>query len=174
MNLFVIYVGGKTATSLIEVHDIHFAVGEQIEDLYAQIRKQWWGTPQSLHLDAWGILKSVDDYNLVIKADPPADKTNKLFFINLGGYDSREFTELHKNLFVVAENESEAKLKAKATISHWAVPHKDNLYALDDCVNVTDLLIQKGLSLHLERTNHPSPFNFICKYVPIGQETRQN
>lgn len=168
MNLFVIYVGGKTETSLIEVHDIHFAVGEKIEDTYDQIRKQWWGTPKSLHLDAWGILKSVDDFNLVIKTEAVANTTKKLFFINLGGYDSREFTELHRNLFVVAENESEAKLKAKATISHWDVPHKDNLYAIDDCINVHDLLIEKGLSIHLEPANHPTAFNFICKYVPIG------
>ena len=28
IDLFVIYVGGKTKTSLIEVHDIHFALGE--------------------------------------------------------------------------------------------------------------------------------------------------
>jgi len=45
MNLFVIYVGGKTETSLIEVHDIHFALGEKIEDTYDQIRNQWWGIP---------------------------------------------------------------------------------------------------------------------------------
>lgn len=169
MNLFVIYVGGKTETSLIEVHDIHFALGEKIEDTYGQIRKQWWGTPKSLHLDAWGIIKSVDDYDVILKAEPIIDEANKLFFINLGGYDPHEFTELHKNIFVVAENESEAKIKAKATISHWDVPHKDNLYALDDCVNVNDLLIGKDLSIHLKYTGNPSPFSFTCKYVPISE-----
>src|SRR5689334_19943143 len=136
MNLFVVYVGGKTETSLIEVHDIHFAVGEKIEDTYDQIKKQWWGTPKSLHLDAWGIVNTVDGYDVMLKADPIADQTHKLFFINLGGYDPREFTELHKNMFVVAKDENDAKLKAKSTISHWDVPHKDNLYAVDDCVNV--------------------------------------
>jgi len=169
MNLFVIYVGGKTETSLIEVHDIHFAIGEKIEDTYDQIRKQWWGTPQSLHLDAWGILKSVDGYDVTLKNEPIKDKTNKLFFINLGGYDTREFTELHKNVFVAAKTENEAKFKAKTAISHWNVPHKDNLYAMDDCVNVTDLLLKKGLSIHLNATDSPTPFEFICKYLPIGQ-----
>ena len=168
MNLFVIYVGGKTETSLIEVHDIHFALGEKIEDTYEQIRKQWWGTPQSLHSDAWGILKSVDGYDLILKTEPQTDNANKLFFINLGGYDLQEFTELHKNIFVVAENEGEAKLKAKATIANWSVPHKDNLYALDDCVNMSDFLAKKGLSIHLQHTNNPTAFSFICKYVAIG------
>lgn len=168
MNLFVVYVGGKTDTSLIEVHDIHFALGEHIEDTYDQLRKQWWGTPQSLHLDAWGILKCVDGYNLVLTPEPVVDQVNKLYFINLGGYDPNEFTELHKNMFLVAANESEAKGQAKATVAHWNVPHKDNLYVVDDCINVSDLLRERGLSIHLEHTNHPTPFNFICKYVPIG------
>lgn len=168
MNLFVIYVGGKTATSLIEVHDIHFGVGETIEDTYEQIRKQWWGTPRSLHLDAWGKLTSVDDYNITLQKDA-AKNDQKLYFINLGGYDPKEFTELHKNIFVVAENESEAKLKAKTTIRHWDVPHKDNLYDLDDCINVSELLQKQGLAIQLERTTNPAPFDFTCKYVPIGK-----
>lgn len=168
MNLFVIYVGGKTETSLIEVHDIHFAVGEKIEDTYDQIRSQWWGTPQSLHLDAWGALKSVENYHLTLKKEPVEDKARKLFFVNLGGYDPSEFTELHKNMFVIAENEGDAKQKAKATIANWTVPHKDNLYAIDDCVNVNDLLMKKGLSIHLSYTDNPVPFEFTCKYVPIG------
>jgi hypothetical protein len=168
MNLFVIYVGGKTETSLIEVHDIHFAVGEKIEDTYNQIRNQWWGTPSSLHLDAWGILKCVDEYNIVLKKESSIDNANKLFFVNLGGYNPHEFTELHKNMFVVAENAVAAKAKAKSTISSWNVPHTDNLLDVDDCVNVSDLLASKGVSIHLEPTNDAAPFDFICKYVPIG------
>lgn len=166
--LFVVYVGGKTATSLIEVHDIHFGLGETIEDTYDQIRNQWWGTPESLHLDAWGILKSVDNYDLGVETKPTTDEINQVFFVNLGGYDPDSFTELHKNIFVVASNEEEAKLKAKATILHWNVPHKDNLYAIENCLNINDLLIKKGLFIHLKHTDAPSPFEFTCRYVPIG------
>ena len=169
MNLFVIYVGGKTETSLIEVHDIHFALGEKIEDTYDQLRAQWWGTPQSLHLDAWGVVKSVDDYNLILKPEAAIAETKKVFFVNLGGYDPNEFTELHKNMFVVAENENKAKFKAKGSVSHWQVPHKDNIYAVDSCVNVTTLLAKKGLSIHLAKTDTPTPFSFTCKYVSIGK-----
>ncbi len=168
MNLFVVYVGGKTETSLIEVHDIHFALGEKIEDTYDQLRKQWWGTPKSLHLDAWGAVKSVDGYDVILKLEPVTHPTKKLFFLNLGGYDPEQFTELHKNMFVVAEHEGDAKIKAKETIAHWNVPHKDYLYEMEGCVNVGDLLGQKGLSIHLQPTTHPTPFQFTCKYVPIG------
>lgn len=118
MNLFAVYVGGKTETSLIEVHDIHFAIGDKIEETYEQLRKLWWGTANSLHLDAWGIVKSVENYNVVLKREPAVNQTNKLFFVNLGGYDSQQFTELHKNFFVIAENKGDAKIKAKATVAH--------------------------------------------------------
>lgn len=167
-NLFVVYVGGKTETSLIEVHDIHFAIGARIEDTYDQLRKQWWGTPKTLHLDAWGIIKSVDNYDITLTTHPLTDQTHKLFFINLGGYNPNEFTELHKNMFVVAEHEGQAKQKAKNTISDWTVPHKDNLYNLDECVNVNDLLQKQGLAIQLTPTDHPEPFQFTCKYVPIS------
>lgn len=168
MNLFVVYVGGKTETSLIEVHDIHFAIGDKIEDSYDQLRKQWWGTSQSLHLDAWGVVNSVEDYKVVLKHEPAVNQSKKLFFVNLGGYDLQQFTELHKNFFVIAENKADAKIKAKATVSHWEVPHTDGLYDVDDCVNVNELLEKQGLYIHLEHTDTPAPFNFICKYVPIG------
>ena len=168
MELFVVYVGGKTETSLIEVHDIHFAVGNKIEDTYEQLRNQWWGTPKSLHLDAWGIVKTVEDYDVILKSEPATDQINKLFFLNLGGYDPKQFTELHKNMLVVAEHEGEAKIKAKATIADWNVPHKDYLYELDECVNMSEILMKYGLSIHLQKTNHPTPFDFTCKYVPIG------
>ena len=38
---------------------------------------------------------------------------NKLFFVNLGGYDPDEFTELHKNVLLVAPDAKTAKAKAK-------------------------------------------------------------
>ena len=169
MNLFAIYIGGKTETSLLEVHDIQFAAGEKIEDTYEHLRKQWWGTPQSLHLDAWGILKNVDGYDIHLASEPPADQTQQLFFVHVGGYDPREFTELHKNLFVIAENASEAKLQTKASIAHWQVPHKDNLVTIENCVSISDCLNIKNLFIHLTHTHQPPQFDFICKYVPIAK-----
>jgi hypothetical protein len=28
---------------------MRFAVGERMEDYYESLRRQWWGTPESLH-----------------------------------------------------------------------------------------------------------------------------
>jgi len=51
MKLFAIYLGGKTETSLIEVHDVRFVIAEKMEDAYDTLRSEWWGVPESLHLD---------------------------------------------------------------------------------------------------------------------------
>lgn len=168
MKLFAVYVGGRSPSSLIEIHDMHFAFGNHIEETYDQLKAQWWGIPESLHLDAWAPLECIDNYLISLKSEP-SKYLSKLFFIYLGGYDPNEFTELHKTIFLVAENEEAAKKAAKAKISHWHLPHTDGLYEMDTCVNVSELLHKKGLFIHLERTQESLPFTFTCQYVPIGK-----
>lgn len=169
MNLFIIYIGGKHKNSLIELHDIRFVVAKSIEESYAMLKNSWWGEPRSLHLDCWGILKNVDGYDIQLKNFPAADK-NKLYFVNLGGYDPLQFTELHKNFCVVAEDEMQAKERAQAHISHWKLPHKDYLYSIDELLNIEKLIEQSGMCIHLELNNNPPDFKFICKYVPINHK----
>jgi hypothetical protein len=110
MKLFVVYVGGGTHNSNTELHDVRFSIGETIEDCYDDLRNQWWGKAESLHLDCWGTLEYADGYDITISPKVYMG-IEKLYFINLGGYNSSEFTELHKNIFVVAETESHAKIK---------------------------------------------------------------
>jgi hypothetical protein len=62
MKLFAFYVGGKTETSNTELHDMRFAVGEGMEDCYESLRGQWWGTPESLHIDCWSEITHSDGY----------------------------------------------------------------------------------------------------------------
>jgi len=63
MNLFVIYIGGRHDHSLIELHDMRFSLAHSIEDTYETLRSSWWGIPNSLHIDGWGILKYADGYD---------------------------------------------------------------------------------------------------------------
>ena len=49
-------------------------------------------------------------YDIVINNTKPKEFDKKLYFINLGGYDKTQFTELHKNVFIVADNEHQAKI----------------------------------------------------------------
>ncbi|MDE1901177.1 MAG: DUF1543 domain-containing protein [Alphaproteobacteria bacterium] len=167
MNLFVFYLGGKTATSLIEVHDVRFAVGESVEACHDFLRTQWWGEAKGLHIDCYGVLDYADGYDVALSRDP-ASGDAKLYFVNLGGYDAAQFTELHRNVFVVAAGEAAAKAKAKAQIAGWDLPHKDNICEIDALLPVGDALAGQGWHLRLTPAATPRPFVFTCGYFPIG------
>jgi hypothetical protein len=77
----------------------------------------------------------------VTLADKKPTNGKKLYFINLGAYADGQFTELHANTFVVAGNDQEAKSKGKgALLKDLPGPaHTDDLYDVDDCLEISDL-----------------------------------
>lgn len=167
MKLFVIYIGGTHPKSLIEVHDIRFIAAENLEQTYEFLKTSWWGNPKSLHIDAWGVLTHVDGYDISF-AKQVTTETPKLFFVNLGGYDNNQFTELHKNIFLVAKNENEAKKQALAQAKTWKSAHRDNLYDVDNIINVS-LILSPEFKLHLTPNIVDKDFEFTCCYLPIGR-----
>ena len=169
MKLFVIYIGGTHEKSPIELHDMRFVVANSIEETYETLRKSWWGIPSSLHLDAWGILNYADGHNILISENPPSSEDSKLYFVNLGGYDPHQFTELHKNIFVVATDEYQAKQKAVRQVSELESPHRDYLHEVDTVLNLHTLLTRQNNYLHLIETEDKKPFEFTCCYTPIGK-----
>lgn len=169
MKLFVIYIGGTHEKSLIELHDMRFVIANTIEETYDTLRQSWWGIPSSLHLDAWGALDYADGYNIQLSNRPPEGQSKKLYFVNLGGYNQKQFTELHRNVFVVASNEIEAKQKAVQQITEWESPHRDYLHQVDSILNLNEILAKKNCYLHLKEDSHIKPFEFTCRYTPIGK-----
>ena len=168
-KIFVIYIGGKHENSLIECHDMRFVVATDIQETHEALRQRWWGLPESLHIDAWGVLESVEDFAISIEEKPPVAQENHLYFVNLGGYDSQQFTELHQNVFVVARDEQEAKRKAVIQISSWESPHRDYLQAVDLLTDVSHLLQGNSSGyVHLKKSDVIQPFAFTCQYTPIG------
>ncbi|EEZ93449.1 DUF1543 domain-containing protein [Legionella longbeachae] len=167
MKLFVIYIGGTHPRSLIEVHDIRFIVAENLEQTYEFLKTSWWGTPKSLHIDAWGVLTQADGYDISF-SEQETHATQKLFFVNLGGYDNAMFTELHKNIFLVAKNENEAKTKALVQAKSWKSAHRDNLYEIDDIVNIS-LILTPNFKMQLTPKVVDKYFEFTCCYLPIGR-----
>lgn len=165
-KLFAVYVGGKTETSNIELHDMRFVVGDKIEDCYEELRRQWWGTRESIHLDCWGALEQVDGFDIHLKAEPYTG-TQKLYFLNLGGYDLSQFTELHNNVFVVAESEVQAKVKALKTIAHWHATHKDSQFEIETAICLNPITQLQGLHIHLVPATTEKPFTFVCEYKRI-------
>ena len=166
MKLFVIYIGGAHEKSFIELHDMRFVMAENIEDTYEFLRKSWWGTPESLHLDAWGVLEYADGHNISFKNEPSTSE-DKLFFVNLGGYDKRQFTEEHKNVFVVAPTASKAKVKALKQILDWESHHRDYQFEAEHIIDLGQFT--NGLYIHLEPSEIAKEFEFTCKFVPIGK-----
>lgn len=168
MKLFMFYVGGNCGNSNVELHDVRFSIGETAEDCHADLREQWWGDPESLHLDCWGAVEQADGFDVALTKDSPGTGTDKLFFVNLGGYDPAEFSELHRNVLLVAPDAGVAKARAKALIKSWLLPHKDNLFEVEKAIDINALLEAYGYSLSLKPATEEKPFTFVCDYLPIA------
>lgn len=169
MKLFMFYVGGDCGNSNVELHDVRFSIGETPEDCRDDLRAQWWGDAKSLHLDCWGEVEQADGYDIALSAEAPTEVSNRLYFVNLGGYDRSEFSELHKNVLLVAPSAKSAIGKALAQIRTWSLPHKDNVFEVEKAVDVTTMMAQYGVSLTLTKATTLKPFQFECDYVPIGK-----
>ena len=166
MKLFAVYVGGEMEGAHIELHDMRFVIAETLEDTYQPLKDTWWGKPGTLHIDCWSELTRADGYAITLRREPSPD-THKLFYVNLGGYDARYFTELHQNSFVVAETESKAKVKALKTIRHWNSFHKDDIYEAERCFCVGSAMDGEAWFIHLEKIEDESPAPFTCRYKKI-------
>lgn len=168
MKLYMFYVGGSCGNSNVELHDVRFSIGETPEDCHADLREQWWGDPDSLHLDCWGAVEQADGFDIALTKDSPQERPDKLFFVNLGGYNPAEFSELHRNVLLVAPDAKAAKAKALTLVKGWSLPHKDNLFEVEKAINVTALLEAYGYFLILTRATEEKPFTFVCDYLPIA------
>ncbi|RYD68559.1 MAG: DUF1543 domain-containing protein [Sphingomonadales bacterium] len=165
MKLFAIYVGGEHADAHIEVHDVRFAVAEHIRDTHDQLRAEWWGKPGTLHIDCWAEIACADGYDIELRSDPSSGR-EKLYFVNLGGYDPRDFAEQHKNMFVVAATVIEAKARAIETVADWKDAHRDDFYEAERAFAL-DTKIGDRLYIHLTPSDRTEAPRFTCRYTPL-------
>ena len=170
MKLFAIYVGGEYERANIEIHDMRFVPAESLEETFEQLRNEWWGIPKSLHIDCWAQLSEVDGYAVSLKPYPYAG-AERLYYVNLGGYDRAEFIEKHKNAFVVATSAPDARKRAVAQVKHWYAPHRDEQYEAEQVFGLRDALLPQNLHIHLERTSTGGNLKFKCEYRPIALRT---
>jgi hypothetical protein len=168
MYLFVFYMGGRIPGCKIELHDVAFCVADKLENCYESVKKQWVGELKGLHLDAFSALTYADGYNIsVVKKTEAIQETEhsdqQLFFVNLGGYDTHRFTEIHKTGFYVATTAQEAKQKAKANIEEvLKVLHTDDVIDIDDCLNINQYL--GDYLLCLRPSEVANSVEFTCGY----------
>ncbi len=153
VKLFAVYLGGRATGCNTELHDVVFVRGGSIEETYPRLLELWFGSPEGLHLDSWVALEQVDGHRVCLR-EAPQTEGKKLFFVNLGAYLPGQFTELHANAFVVADNEKEVKSRAKQELlSGMQAVHTDDLFDLDDCLQIGSV---DGLHVHLEFTGERS------------------
>jgi Domain of Unknown Function (DUF1543) len=168
MKLYMFYVGGNCGNSNVELHDVRFSIGETPEDCHEDLRRQWWGNPASLHLDCWGAVEQADGFDIALTKDAAPEGADKLFFVNLGGYDPKEFSELHRNVLLVASHAKAAKARAVMEVKRWSLPHKDNLFEVEKAIDLTAQLQAGGYALKLTPATEEKPFTFVCDYRPIA------
>jgi hypothetical protein len=172
MKLFMFYVGGRCGSSNTELHDVRFSVGETIEACYEDLRHQWWGDPESLHLDCWGVVEHADGFDIEVTTASAEAATGRLFFANMGGYDANEFAELHRNVLLVASDAEAAKQRALSLIRSWAEPHKDNILEVENLLDLNTAAASYGCHLRLTKADVEKPFAFECGYRPIALVAR--
>ncbi len=115
------------------MHDVRWVIGETIESTLPQLKSQWIGRSKGLHVDSYKIIKFVDGYRVsaISKEKVNSDESNKLWFVNLGGYKEGEMLEQHHLELVVAPTAQFAKKKAR---NRWPEAinqiHKDDQAAI--------------------------------------------
>jgi len=145
---------------------MRFVVAQSIEETYDELRKQWWGTPSSLHVDGWAELAHADGYDIELKPEP-FSREEKLYYVNLGGYTDGNLIERHKNVFVVAPSLAEAKTRALRANRGWKQLHRDDLYEAEQAFCLADVVGEQRLYIHLTPSAVPREVAFTCKYTSL-------
>ena len=137
----------------IEQHDIFFGIADTLKDLVPAIIKAWPEAKGRIHIDGWRQVNIVDHFTVSVfdrqhLAPAAHDSTNKLFFLNLGGYKQNEFEEFHYKMLAAGKNKSVAIKQAKETAFYkhtgfkGAESHIDDKYGVDvdDVFEIEDIL----------------------------------
>ena len=174
--LFLVVLGGRADKANVELHDVRWVVGSQIEDTFNDLRNNWFGSIDGLHIDSFKKIEYIDGYKINLKNFEKIKIKNKkliiqndlqknLWFVNIGGYDPSSMQEKHEFGLVVASSSLEAKNKA---ISKWLSgcrkKHKDDIASLNTLISCDDCQLIKNIgSWEIElilENNLPEETNF--------------
>jgi hypothetical protein len=155
-QLFLVVLGGRAPGCQIELHDVRFVVGTTIEAAFPELRRQWFGRREGLHLDAWLVVRAVDGWIVRLGREPAAPRSERLWFVNLGAYRPDCLAELHHFGMVVASSPQAAKAAARRRWLRAALQqHKDDLAAVDDCLAIDQLELLGEGRWHVQLEPHP-------------------
>ena len=167
MKLFAIYIGGEHPGANIEVHDMRFVVAA---DHRSDLRRLCWpsggASPGSLHVDCWAEIAQADGYEVILRPEP-FEGPERLYYVNLGGYDGVNFAEQHRNVFVVADSLPAAKARAIQRAADWTDAHRDEMYEAEQAFALDAAAEAQRLHIHLTPSLMTGDPAFTCHYTPI-------
>ena len=152
-KLYMLLLGSKAPGRHVEQHDFFFGIATSLKELVPQIKAFWRNTGTSLHIDGWREVNTVDGYQIKIapKHEAIQPATEKLFFINLGGYQPNKLEEQHYVVLTVQEDRGLAIHQAKRSVffrtntiagMKGANAHIDDKYGIDvdDIYRIEEML----------------------------------
>ncbi len=155
-QLWLAVLGGRASGCHIELHDVRFVAGRTIDDTIPQLRRQWFGRREGLHLDAFLAVRAVEGWAVSLRREPALPRPERLWFVNLGAYRPDLLAELHHFGLVVARSPQAAKAAARRQWLRGALQqHKDDLVGVDDCLAVEQLELLGGERWYVQLEPHP-------------------
>tara|TARA_B100000287_G_C20608386_1_gene771053 strand:+ start:31 stop:612 length:582 start_codon:yes stop_codon:yes gene_type:complete len=181
--LYLVVLGGRSPKANIELHDVRWVIGSKIQDTFDQLRNDWFGSNDGLHIDSYKKIDSIDGYKINIRNIDKAEfkkhslkkeeiHQKNLWFVNIGGYDPSSMQEKHEFGLVVASSSLEAKNQAK---SKWLInckqKHKDDISVVKNFNDVDDCKMIKNIrnweielipeDNYIEKKNVPDWFGYM-------------
>ncbi|MFY1047597.1 DUF1543 domain-containing protein [Chryseobacterium sp. GP-SGM7] len=171
MKLFYIILGATPKGRNIEQHDVFFGIAENLKDLVPILKDFWPEAKGKIHIDAYQEVKFADGYEIIIEPRKTFENSEKLFFVNLGGYKEAHFKEFHEQHLMVGKTLGEVVKKAKATEFYQTMgfkgagSHIDEKYGvdIDDIFSVTEILpdeMRSKYSLRIVKSEQENQENY--------------
>lgn len=147
-KLFMVLLGSKAPGRTVEQHDYFFGIAHSLKALIPAIKDFWPEAGTSIHIDGWREITNVDNHQITVSPAGGHSSERKLFFINLGGYQSGKLAEQHYTLLTVQNGREAAVQHSKKTVFFktnslkGANAHIDEKYGVDvdDIYRIEDVL----------------------------------
>lgn len=149
-KLYMLLLGSKAPQRNVEQHDYFFGIAHSLKELVPHIKAFWPEAGNSVHVDGWREVNTVGEYQIKVKPkdEAVAPDLKKLFFINLGGYQSHKLVEHHHIVLSVNNDRAQAVQEAKKSVFFknnsikGANAHVDEKYGVDvdDIYKIEDVL----------------------------------
>ena len=153
-KLYMLLLGSKAPKRNVEQHDYFFGIAHSLKALVPEIKAFWPEAGTSIHIDGWREVNKVDNYeiNIKLRENHTTPSAYKLFFINLGGYQSNQLYEQHYIVLSVHDERAKAIQEAKKTVFFktnsikGANAHIDEKYGIDvdDIYKIEDILSEES------------------------------